>query len=728
MDLTDPSFFEGSIQAGLNAASSSEAETEMPQPALFETLTNEPAQDTEPNDAERLKQSEAARAAELASLQALMQAPLVGSSINQGDDDSGAGSDTGSFWDTIQAYPTADTVGALGFGADTVAWNDESLRAQSEIDDSVNPWSEQAPNEAGEDVSGKPEELVADTAGLELLWKECLELVNERIEHCASDHNVRRVAGIEEQVSEAVAAAMSQSRYSQTLVSKPDVNEVDWQILDALAKLYELISGTNAAAYELSLVYALSVRIVKLGFEHADTLLTLERICLLYGLIGLGDVASSLRLILEAEGVVPRTQTSEGSRGSSPTSKATTRSKGEKGTRSTASSIASINDLLDKLGTSSQDNAASLIAESRIEIASLAPAAAESFLSKLLESSSGIFGAEHLETAGCLFDLSACHKALERAGYERGFQKSLQIQLKELGPLHRDTLKTAYHYASSCKVWDDSEQGRLRTRAVATGAMSYGLLHARTREIVPPPDKRLIHLEFDSPPEPDAVPPNTGRSSKVILVVDDPQPRSNAERADILMRASRELERHRFMAPDFPQVSEAMHEAQAVYGKLDDESPVWHNPSAVEHLVLALLLELQALKEIDRKNLKEAMQLLETVYKVRAKVLEPGHPDLVLNLFRRGLVSALQNELSQAEELSWPANDLLESVREEQTLLHAAILHNLGALEIRRAAYAPAGKLLERAGSQLEKLNDVALQTKICRDNSERVRRLLTPS
>ncbi len=601
-------------------------------------------------------------------------------------------------------------------------------------------------------------------------WLQCLTFIQDRVAPCIEDEQVQQVAGLNELVAKSLDQARDHVAWNEsTLGPSETVSCVDWKILDDLSLLYQVVSGTNAAAYELSLLYALSVRISKLGPNHADTSLTIQRLYRLYSVMGLAEAASFVVSIPGGVGqsVVPcspvpvesanERQSGEqpsgagaGSRGlpnstdsgitpeqpSSffqelhPTDISTLPVEASMSESPTQPSVNVAADLLNELQQNSDavQAAEKKLAASRHILSQVPSDEALPYIASLLALARRHLGEEHLETAACSLLAGVINKGYDSPQFEHCFENAFNIRLKQLGPLSAETAAAAYEFAAACKVWDDSEQGRLRSRAVATCSMVYGLVNTRTIKIIPPTDRRLVNLEFDSPPVSGTVTIKAARQSKVILVVDDPQPRSDPERAEVLRQASSQLERNRFMSPDFPQVSESIYEATSLYGKLDDASKVWTNPPPLEHIVLSMLLEHQGLKEMDRFNYKEASHIFNVVHKVRLRCLPAGHPDLALNQLRRGLIAAYQDNLNLAEELYLLANDALEPIREQQLFLHAAVLHNLGALHLRRGALTPAERLFERAAGQLEKITDVVPQLKICRDNLQRVRKSVSPS
>lgn len=349
------------------------------------------------------------------------------------------------------------------------------------------------------------------------------------------------------------------------------------------------------------------------------------------------------------------------------------------------------------------------------------------FISNLLELSTRQLG-EHPETAACNFFAGQVNKQFNLPQYEKCFEKAFQLRLKLLGPSDKSTVEAAHEYAASSKTWDDSEPGRLRTRAVAIFAMHHGLVQLKTIKILPPVERRLAALEFDNPPLPGAVTLKASVQSKVRLIVDYPEPASDDERIEVLNRTSRALERNRFMSPDFPDVSEALHEVTSLYNKLEADAELWTKYPAVEHWILATLMEHQGLKEFDRANYTTAAKLFDTVQKIRTAVLPSKHADIALSQFRRAAVSVQLGELSAAEELYLEANDSIEPVRDHQVYLHAGILHNLGALHMRRGTMQAADRLFERAMGQLNKVPDSFQQTKVCRENLQRAKNTLASS
>lgn len=658
----------------------------------------------------------------------------------------------------------------------------------------------------------------AEDDGTREAWLQYLTFVQERVGPCVEDDEVQRLSEIQQVISLSLERARDQVAWNEsTLEPHETVKSIDWKILDDLALLYRLIAGTNAAAYELSLMYALAVRISKLGPNHHDTLQTLQRLDRLYNLIGLTEASGFVAPILKAPvGMSPLKANSPGAdddanvegatpedNGASPCSadhdggsseppepvmrrsryltagnektgayeymkraqvdpdlddflaladqgSAADAGGGEprsrrlprrdapayqppvfvpaqvEGLMSDASAQLRINlassVLFELQHNPAAEGAADKLAQVRQTLAQVPPAEALPYVRNLLEIAQRLLGEDHLETISCCFLAGLVNKGAEIPQLERCFETAFAKRLKLLGPLNPDTAAVAYEYALACKVWDDSEQGRLRTRAVGAFSMSYGLAHSRTMKIIPPTERRLVNLEFDSPPVQGAVVLKSTKQSKVILVVDDHQPRSDAERTDVLMQASAELERNRFMSPDFPRVSESIYEATSLYNKLEDDSRVWELLAPLEHVVLASLLEHQGLKEMDRSNYKEALHIFDTVERVRARVLPPGHPDIALNEMRRGFVLVQMDDLAGAEDLYLQANDVLEPIRDEQLYLHAAVLHNLAALHFRKGALVPAEKLFERAAGQLEKVTDVVPQISVCRENLKRVK------
>lgn len=130
-------------------------------------------------------------------------------------------------------------------------------------------------------------------------WLQCLSFIQERVGPCCEDEQVCELTAIKEIVSKSIDMARNQVAWNEsTLEPHESVSSIDWKILDDLALLYQVISGTNAAAYELSLLYALAVRISKLGPNHVDTLITLQRLDRLYDLVGLKDASNFLAPVL----------------------------------------------------------------------------------------------------------------------------------------------------------------------------------------------------------------------------------------------------------------------------------------------------------------------------------------------------------------------------------------------------------------------------------------------
>lgn len=362
------------------------------------------------------------------------------------------------------------------------------------------------------------------------------------------------------------------------------------------------------------------------------------------------------------------------------------------------------------------DESIKIIQEVRTEFRKLSPSDAAPFLSRLLELSTNLLGDDHEETAVCLFDAACIARALQRPGFERAFQKAFQLQLKA-GRVPSPEL--AIEYASVCKVWDDSEQGRLRTRSVAVSSIHFGLTHDRTRAIVAPPDKRLVTLEFDSVPDDNDNVVNQPKPRQVQPILDE-LPSNPSQRAEMLLRASAELEKKRFMSADQIQISDAIHDACAIYSALQLGDSGWKHVSRVEHAVLALMLELQALKFFDRKNYRESDRVMETVEKIRLGILPTNHPDIALSRFRRGLLLVKHADFAGAEGFYVESDRMLESVRSDHLLLHSAILNNIAVLKYRRGDYVQALRLFERAYGQIESMTDVNLQVSVCRANIER--------
>ena len=542
------------------------------------------------------------------------------------------------------------------------------------------------------------------------LWSQCLDYLKRRIDHCACDQHLKNFKELCRLIDDVLESARPLANSAETAnVKLATISRIDWKILGDLGEMYEKLSGTNAAAYELSLIYGLSVRIAALGAKHADTVLTLDRLCRLYKLLGISDAAQPVYRVMRVIHGMPAEQTHSASAGDEtlPISRRVPSVPRQEGAHDPIGSIRAHFLILSK--TPPKEDSIKIIQEVRAAFTRLSAAEVAPFLSRLLELTGNILGEDHPETAGCLFDAARFAKELQRPGYERAFQKAFHIYLKA-GIVDLAAASCAYEFASVCKAIDDSEAGRLRSRAVAVCAMRYGLLHHRTRVIMSPLDTRLISLEFDFATRSDEE--SAERQLKPIM----PKISSDSERGAALLRNVDTLEKNK-VKRDESAVSKAVEEACNIYLTSVTGSALWTNVPAVEHMVLALMLEQQALKELDSRNFNASERIFEAVSRIRQAMLPTGHADHALTLFRRGFILARRNDLSGAEQLYKQSIDILEPIRGEQLLLHAAVLNNLGAIEFRRADYVQANRFFERAYNQMEAMSDVAPLLEICRAN-----------
>ncbi|MBY0547794.1 MAG: tetratricopeptide repeat protein [Candidatus Obscuribacterales bacterium] len=548
----------------------------------------------------------------------------------------------------------------------------------------------------------------------ESFWNDCLDYLKKRIDHCACDQQLKRFIALTGMIHDALERARPLASTGDTAtVALATISRIDWKILNDLGEMYEKLSGTNAAAYELSLIYALSIRIAALGAKHTDTTLTLDRLCRLYKLLGIGDLALPVRrVLLKLSGMeeesVPSDETLPISRRVQPSAP-----KQEQVLNDPVSTIRAHFLILSK--NPPKEDSIRIIQEVRAAFNRLSAPEVAPFLSRLLELAANILGEDHPETAGCLFDAARFAKELQRPGFERAFQKAFHIYLKA-GATGPAVASCAFEFANVCKAIDDSESGRLRTRAVAVCSMTYGLLHHKTRQIVSPLDTRLISLEFDFATRSDETRP--GMEANPLTNFSG----SSSDMVAALLRDTRILESCRVKQDD-NAVSQAIDEVCSVFAG-HDLFATSADIAPVELVVLALMLEYQALRVLDQRNFLVAERILETADRIRQVVLPAGHADHALSLFRRGFIYARLNDLDSAERFYKKSVDILEPIRGEQLLLHAAVLNNLGAVEFRRADYTQAARYFDRAYNQMEVMTDVAPLLDICRANISQVKEI----